>query len=180
MWRSAFGRAALVVALAAAPLQAAELRAALGAFVLGQNGMDLTFSYRGASSHWQYGIRYLTWVDTFSDPFTGNDLTETTNTMQGVFVDYLFDPESGAGWYVGVEALQWSKAEHSLLTLETGTDSVVAAYFGGGYLWTFGERWYWDLGMFIAPGAELSTSTSVSSEEDSGGFDIRVQFGVVF
>lgn len=143
-------------------------------------GADFALGYRPGGSHWFLGLRYVSWIDTFSDPFTGNELTETTNTMGGGFVDYLFDAQSGMGWYVGLEVLRWSKSEHSLMTGETGSDEVVAPFFGGGYMWGFGEHFYADAGMFLAPGAQLSTSTSVSSEEDSGGFDIRLQVGFRF
>lgn len=143
-------------------------------------GADFALGYRPGGSHWFLGLRYVRWIDTFSDPFTGNELTETTNTMEGGFADYLFDAQSGLGWYVGLEVLRWSKSEHSLITGETGSDELVAPFLGGGYMWGLGEHCYVDAGMFLAPGAQLSTSTSVSSEEDSGGFDIRLQVGFRF
>jgi len=157
-----------------------EYRAALGAFLFAPGGSDFALSYRPADSHWLLGLRYVGWVDTFNDPFSGNDLTETTNTMAGAFVEYLFDSRSGMGWYVGIEVLRWAKSEHSLVTGETGSDELVAPFVGGGYLWAFGEHFYADLGMFIAPGVSMTTSTSVSSEEDSGAFDPRLQVGIRF
>jgi hypothetical protein len=158
----------------------ADLRAAVGVFALAPGGKDITLGYRPGGSHWLAGLRYVGWVDIFSDPYTGNDLTQTESTLAGAFVDYLFDRESGAGWYVGVEVLRWAKSEHSLITGETGSDEVVAPFIGGGFLWSFGEHFYSDLGLFLAPGAKVSTSTSVSSDDDSGGFDVRLQLGIRF
>ncbi len=172
--------AAALALFAATPASAGDaFRAGVGAFVLG-GGADLHLSYRPTGQHWAYGLRYLRWVDTFVDPFTGNDLTETTNEYVGPTVDYRFAPEARHGWYLSVAALRASKSEHAFLTDEVGTDEEVSLYVGGGWSGVLGDRGYYDLGMMISPGAELATATSVSSEEESGLFDIRLIIGVRF
>ena len=64
---------------------------------------------------------------------------------------------------------------------EVGTGSTTAPFFGGGYTGSIGRAsFYYNAGLFISPGAKVNTSTSVSSEEDSGGFDVQLQLGVAF
>lgn len=157
-----------------------ELRVGLGIFFVAPDGVDLFASYRPAGSRWQFGYRYVRWTDSFDDPFTGNALTETTDTMQGPQVNYLFTPEDTTSWYLGLSVLRWSRTEVSLMTGASDSDSVVAPFFGGGWTAHLGKLAYFNIGMFLSPGAELKTNTGVSSEEQSGGFDIQLQLGVVF
>jgi len=172
---------ALALALAAAPLRAGEFRVGVGVFTFAEDGADLLVSYRPEGSRFAWGYRYVRWTDTFEDPFTGNKLTKTTSTLDGPVLNYLFRPEARGTWYLGVSVLRWSKAERSLITGEVGTGSTTAPFFGGGYTGSIGRSsFYYNAGLFISPGAKVNTSTSVSSEEDSGGFDVQLQLGVAF
>jgi hypothetical protein len=169
---------ALALTLASTPLQGGELRAGAGLFFLAEDGVDLLVSYRPEHSRFEWGYRYVRWTDQFNDPFTGRKLTTTTSTLTGPVATFFFSPESRHHAYLGLSVLRWSKSEHSLVTDEVGTGSTTALFFGGGYTGAIGKSLFYNAGFFIAPGAKVTTSTSVSSEEDSGGFDIRLQIGL--
>jgi hypothetical protein len=169
-----------LVAVGTPCLQAQEFRAALGLFTLGKNGVDLQADMHPKLSHWQVGLKYVHWMDTDKDPFTGRKLTETTQTKVGPFVNYLFRPISLGTWYLGGSVLRWSKEERSLITGEVGRASTTSPYVGGGFTGTMGRTFYYNLGLYLSPGAQLDTQTSVSSEQDSGSFDIQIQVGVRF
>lgn len=172
--------AALLILLSAS-LHAGEFRVATGAGMLATNGAEFQVGYRpGGDSHWVYAIQYTRWAEDFDDPFTGNPITRTTHKRIGPQVSYLFHPERRHHWYVGVSVLQWSKAEHSLVTGETGTDKKTSPYFGGGYTGTLGKWFYYNAGVFLSPGVHMKTETSVSSEEDSGAIDGQLQIGLRF
>jgi len=157
----------------------AELRIGFGIFFVAPDGVDLLVSFSPANSRWQLGYRYVRWTDTFNDPFTGRELTETTETMQGPQVNYLFRPEQNSTWYLGVSVLRWSRTEVHLVTGASDSDSVTSPFFGGGYTGHIGKHVFYNLGMFLTA-ADLKTDTGASSDESSGGFDIQLQLGVVF
>ena len=157
-----------------------ELRVGLGIFFLATDGVDLLVSCRPAGSHWQLGYRYVRYTDVFNDPYIGAELTRTTDTLQGPQVNYLFRPEETTSWYLGVSVLRWSRTERSTVTGASDTDAITAPFFGGGWTASLGKHAYFNIGMFLSPGAELKTDTGVSSEEQSGGFDIQLQLGAVF
>jgi hypothetical protein len=171
---------ALALALAASPLWAGQVMVGVGVFTLVEDGVDLQLSYRPERSHFMYGYKYTRWTDRFDDPFTGRGLTKTTSTLTGPTVSYLFRPEWRGTAYLGVSLLRWSKTERSLITGEAGSDSTTAPFFGGGFTGRMGEYFYYNVGLFLSPGAKLSTKTSVSSEEDSGGFDVQLHLGMAF
>ena len=56
--------AALALTLACAPVQAGEVRIAVGALTLAP-GLDLQFTYRPEESRWQLGLRAVRWSDQF-------------------------------------------------------------------------------------------------------------------
>ncbi len=158
----------------------AEFRLGLGVFFFAPEGVDLHAGFLPKNSRLQYGYRYVRWTDTFDDPFTGNELTKTTETLQGPQVNYLFRPEKRGTWYVGASVLQWSKTEAAMMNGVSDSDSVIAPFFGGGYTRRLGKHVYFNTAMFLGPGAQLETNTGVSSEESSGGFDIQIQLGALF
>jgi len=157
-----------------------EFRVGLGILFLATDGVDLLVSYRPAGSHWQFGYRYVRYTDAFNDPYVYAELTRTTDTMQGPQVNYLFRPEETTSWYLGISVLRWSRTEVSTVTGASESAAVTAPFFGGGWTAHLGKHAYFNIGIFLSPGAELKTDTGVSSEESSGGFDIQLQLGVVF
>jgi len=159
---------------------AAELRAGFGVFLVAPHGVDLSSSVWPVGQRWSYGLRYLRWLDTFTDPFSGTDLTETTETRAGLTFDYLFEPDAPASWYLSAALYRATRSEHSLVTAETETDAVTSPYVGGGYTANLGDRFYYDIGLLVSPGAELKTSTSVSSEESSASFEAQLILGMRF
>ncbi len=165
-----------ILLLSATPARADEFRFGLGIFNLA-GGPDFQLNFRQENSHWQIGYRHNHWVETFEDPFTGRELTETTVTMTGPIVCYLFDIESKNTYYLGASLLQWTSTEKSLMTGESDTASVTAPFFGGGYMGQNGKSTYYNIGFFFS-GAELKTETSVSSEETTG-LDVQMQIGIV-
>jgi hypothetical protein len=170
----------VILLLGSALLQAQDFRVGAGVFLLADQGQDFQISFRPASSHWQFSYRHVQWRDHFNDPFTGRRLTETTETRTGPLVDYLFSPQSPGSWYLGGAVLRWSKREESLLTGEVDRVATTAPFIGGGYARTLGRHVYFNLGLYLSPGTRLSTRTSVSSEDDSGAFDIQIQLGARF
>jgi hypothetical protein len=157
-----------------------ELRVGLGILFLATDGVDLLVSYRPAGSSWQLGYRYVRYTDALNDPIIYAELTRTTDTMQGPQVNYLFRPEETTSWYLGISVLKWSRTEVSTVTGASDSASVTAPFFGGGWTAHLGKHAYFNIGIFLSPGAELKTDTGVSSEESSGGFDIQLQLGLVF
>jgi len=157
-----------------------EVRFGVGAFTFVPDGVDLMASVVPKNARWQFGYRYLRWTDTFHDPYTGNELTEATETLHGPQVNYLFRPHKRGTPYVGMSVLQWLRTERSTITGASSSDSVVAPFFGGGYTRRLGRHVYFNAAMFVGVGARLDTDTGVSSEESSGGFDIQLQMGAVF
>jgi hypothetical protein len=170
----------MYVLLLASPAQAAEFRIGIGAFLLAPNGADFQISIRPDQSHWMYGYRFVRWTDTFEDPFTGRGLTESTETKTGPLVSYLFNIEKDSTFYLGASLLQWSRTEKSLMTGESDTASTTALFWGGGFTGRLGSLVYYNVGIFLSPGTSLSTRTSVSSEDDSGAFDVQAQLGISF
>jgi len=170
----------VTLSLGAPPIQAQEFRAGIGLFLLADQGRDVQIGFRPASSHWRFGYRHVQWQDHFNDPFTGRRLTETRETRTGPLVDYLFRPESPGSWYLGGAVFRWSKREESLITGEVSRATTSAPFIGGGYTRTLGRHAYFNLGLYLSPGTRLSTRTSVSSEDDSGAFDIQIQLGARF
>lgn len=157
------------------------IRVAVGLFSLAKDGADIQINFRPAQSHYQFGYKYTRWTDVFHDPFTGRALTETTQSMSGPILNYLFHPESDSSYYIGASLLNWSRTEKALLiTTPAGSASTTDLYFGGGYTGSIGEFGYYNLGMYLSPSAKLNTQTTVSSEESSGGFDIQIQAGLAF
>jgi hypothetical protein len=155
-----------------------DFRLGLGVFFVA--GSDLWIGFLPRNSRWQFGYRYVSWTDNFNDPYTNNELTETTETMQGPQVNYLFRPEKRGSWYVGSSVMQWSKTEAANLNGVSDSVEVVAPFIGGGYTRHLGKHGYYNAAMFLAPWAELNTDTGVSSEQSSGGFDIQLQIGASF
>ncbi len=152
----------------------------IGVFVLAEDGLDFQFGFRPDQSHWQYGWRLVRWTDTSEDPFTGRDLTTSTETKTGPFVNYLFTIDGQGSFYLGVAVLQWSRTEKSLMTGESDSASTTALFGGGGYQTRLSSLFYFNIGILLSPGTSLSTKTSVSSEETSGAFDVQLQLGVAF
>lgn len=166
--------------LSAAPARAADYLIGLGVFNFVPDGVDVQLSIHPGQSHWMYAVKYTRWSEEFDDPFTGHQLTRSTTTMSGPVMYYLFTAEMNGTYYLGLSLLRWSRTETSLVTGESGSDSVIAPFFGGGYMVKMGKTFFFNAGLFLSPGTKLNTSTSVSSEESSGGFDIQLQLGFIF
>lgn len=147
-------------------------------FALG--GVDVQANVRFAGSRWHYGFKHVQFESSFRDPFTDRKLTKTRESITGPTVTYIFRPERGFSWMLGGSISRWTKREESLMTGEVGRDSTTAVFIGGGFTGVLGPHFYYRLGIFLAPGAHLKTSTSVSSEEDSGGIDAVLHLGVRF
>jgi hypothetical protein len=169
----------LALAQGVAPAQV-EVTLTLGVFNLASGGADVEVQVRRPGGRWLLGARFAQWVDTAHDPFTGRALTKTRETRSGATLDYLFQPERRFSWTVGASVLRWTKAETSLYTGEVGRDATTALFLGGGCRGLLGRHFTYQLGLYLAPGAGVHTHTSVSSEEDSGGFDVRAGLGFRF
>lgn len=152
----------------------------VGVFVFAENGLDFQIGIRPDQSHWLYGWRFVRWTDTSKDPFTGRELTKSTETKTGPLLWYLFDIEGGGSFYLGASLLRWSRTEKSLVTGESDTASTTGLFWGGGYLSRLSSAVYFNIGIFLSPGTRLSTKTSVSSEDTSGAFDVQLQLGMAF
>jgi hypothetical protein len=167
---------ALLLTLAAPPLWAGEFRVGIGAMMFFEDGLDLHISYRPERSAWQYGLRYLRYTEEFD--YGGVTLSETTYTLYGPTLSYLFSPESRHSWYLGASVYYWEQLEKSTRTGTRGKDSTTTVFFGGGRTGKIGEKGFYDLGILLTP-KTLSTQTADGSEESSG-VDIRLQLGFAF
>lgn len=158
-----------------------SLRIGIGIFTLAKDGADVLLNYQPDGSHYRIGATYKRWSDIFQDPFSGQQHSKTTETKAGLVVDYLFHPETDRSFFVGGGLLNWSRTETPLLVnAPSGTNSTLDPYIGGGYTGNLGEHGFYNLGMYLSPTAQLSTQTTISSEESSGGFDIQLQIGLKF
>lgn len=154
---------------------------ALGIINLADEGADISLGYRMQQSHWQYGLRYLRWSDTFHDPYTGNAHSKTTDTLAGLTANYLFSNEARHSGYVGISLLKWTRTETPLLVAApSDTQSSIDPYFGGGYMGRIGSMGYYNAGMYLAPTAKMKTQTAISSTDQSGNFDIQLQIGLAW
>lgn len=163
------------------PAAADEFSVVAGIYNLAEDGAEFQVNFREAQSHWQYGLRYQKWSETFHDPYTGNVHSKTSDTLMGPVVYYLFQNESRHSAYVGVSLLNWSRTETPLAVAgASASGSTTDLYFGGGYMGRFGEMGYYNAGMFIAPTAEMNTAIAISTTEESGHFDIQLQLGLVW
>lgn len=169
-----------VITLQVLPVQAGENRVGVGLGIFTLAGyQDFQIIYHPDHSHWLYGYRYISGTERFEDPWTGNPLTDTTDTKSGPMVFYLFNNEADKTFYLGASLFKWSLTDTSLVTGESDTDSTVAPFFGGGYFGWLGTQGYYNIGVFLGLGAKLTTQTSVSTEEDEG-VDLQMQIGIAF
>lgn len=162
-------------------VSADEFGAALGIFNLARQGADIQLNYRGEQSHWLYSLRHLQYEDLFVDPYSGNEHSKTRESLIGPGVSYLFRNESRHSAYIGISLLKWTRTETPILVAAPSmTASRWDPYFGGGYRGRFGSMGYYNAGIFLAPTAKMTTQTAISSEEQSGNFDIQLQIGLAW
>jgi len=160
------------------PACAEEVDLALGIFNLARRGADIQLNLRPDKSHWQYFLRYVQFEDLFVDPYSGNQHSKTWNSLFGPGINYLFQKGSRQSFYAGIALLEWTRTETPILVSSPSmTASRWDPYFGGGYQGRFGSSGYFNVGMFIAPTASLHTQTAISSEDQSGNFDVQLQIG---
>ena len=166
-------------------VSAAEFDVAVGIFVLADQGADIQMNFRAEQSHWLYSLRYMQYEDTFVDPYSGNEHSKTKDSLLGPGVSYLFRNEARHSAYIGISLLKWTRTETPVLV--TGPPNMTAMtasswdpYFGGGYRGRFASHGYYNAGIFLAPSAKMNTQTAISSEEQSGNFDIQLQIGLAW
>ena len=171
----------IVLLTAGSAVSADEFSAALGIFNLARQGSDIQLNYRAEWSHWLYSLRYMQFEDLFIDPYSGHEHSKTWNSLIGPGVNYLFSNESWHSAYIGISLLNWVRTETPILVpAPSMTASRWDPYFGGGYRGRFGSNGYYNTGIFIAPTAKMTTQTVISSEEQSGNFDIQLQAGLAW
>lgn len=144
-------------------------------------GLGARVHFRPEHSHWQFGYEYGRMPGhTSDDPITGRPLTREVESLTGPFVHFQFHPDARHGGYLGVSVLRWSRTETSLTKGDRSVQSTTDPYFGGGYFARGGKHFFFNAGLFVAPGAEIKTETSTSSTESSGNFDIQIALGAAF
>ncbi|HJV23659.1 MAG TPA: hypothetical protein VJ570_13235 [Holophagaceae bacterium] len=168
------------VLMAQASSKGPEFAVGVGPLFFAMGGADVEVTLQPAGSRWLYGFKHVQFTDKARDPFTGRELTETRQTLTGPTVTFVFRPGRGFSGMLGGSVLRWTKREESLMTGEVGRDSTTALFVGGGFTGTMGSHFYYRVGIYLAPGAQLKTHTSVSSEEDSGGIDAQLHLGFRF
>ena len=167
---------ALLLTLAASPLQAGEFRAGVGIWLLTEDGLDFHFSFRPEKSHWQYGLRVLRYTE--DSDYNGVTFSRVTTTNAGPTLSYLFTPEERGSWYLGVSLLFWEQEEKSVRTGGAGKDSTTTLFLGGGYTGRLGTNGYYDLGIQLTP--VTLTTTTLDTSQEASGVDIRAQIGFRF
>lgn len=142
--------------------------------------IDVQLSYRLGGSPWEFGYRHLRTKETADDPFTGNLLTKTVETISGPFVNYRFPSAPDAWWYAGVGIYEWKKSHASSVAGRLGEDSTTTPFIGGGYAGSFGGIGRFNLGLYVSPFAELETGATARIDEDEIGVDLVLQLGLGF
>ena len=157
-----------------------EFSLGVGPITLAQGGVDVQAEVGFGDRRWLWGFKHVRFTTTGKDPFTGRELTRTREALTGPTVTYVFRPGRGFSWMLGGSVLRWTTRVESLITGEVDRDATTAAFIGGGITGAMGDHFYYRVGLYLAPGARLQTSTSVSSDEDSGGIDAILHLGVKF
>ena len=169
-----------IMTLQALPTHANESRVGLGLGILTLAGyQDFQIIYQPEKSHWLFGFRHLRGTEKWRDPYGGTVDVKTTNTKTGPTAFYLFKNETDRTFYLGASLLKWSLTLTDSRAGESDTDSTVAPFFGGGYFGWLGAQGYFNIGGLASLGGNLSTQTSLSSEE-AAGIDVQLHLGIVF
>jgi hypothetical protein len=158
-----------------------KIRIGLGVGVLALAGYkDFQLLAYADGSPWIFGLRYSEGTETFEDPYTGSNLTDTTETKSGLTLYRLFKKSYWKGsLYLGGGIYKHSLEDVSLITGEADSDSATVPLVGGGYFRWLGEHGYFNIGILLGLGGTLKTETSVSMEETST-IDAQVILGFVF
>ncbi len=172
----------LALCLLPAAAAAGEFQAGIGYVPLITSTPDLHINYRPSQSHFQFGYKYQQWTEEYVDSITRLPMTRSMHTRSGPTLAYLAEIDTDASIYYGIELLHWAVRE---TPLATGGGSATASsndlYFGAGRTGHFGDGWYYNLGLFVSPTADLSSpSRRKSNGTSSGSFDMNLQLGLFF
>jgi len=144
---------------------------------------SLHVNYRLSQSHFQAGYKYERWSVGIMNIVTHEKITNITHSRHGPSLNYLLEPEADSTYFAGVELLKWTAQEHAV---GSGGGSAGASssdlYFGGGITGHVGGNFYYNLGLFLSPTAELTTPDmkKTSGTTSAGSFDLQLQIGLYF
>jgi hypothetical protein len=143
-------------------------------------GTDFQLYYRSNESPWLIGFKSAKWTE--SSYLFGNKSSETTYTVAGPFIRYLFSTEADKTWYLGASMLKESM-EVNCLTIglvDSDKDSSTSPYIGGGKMGRRGKSLYYNIGFLLSPWASLSTQTAGCMDKLDGLVDVNFAIGFVF
>jgi len=143
-------------------------------------GSDFQLYYRSNKSPWLIGYKSAKWTE--SSYLFGSKSKETTYTVTGPFIRYLFSTEADKTWYLGASMLKESM-EVNCLTIglvDSDKDSSTSPYIGGGKMGRRGKSLYYNIGFLLSPGASLSTQTTGCMTKLDGLVDVNFAIGFVF
>ena len=158
-----------------------EIGIELGIFTL--LGADFQLYYRLSESPWLYGYKYAKWTE--ENPSGITVPYETTTTITGPFVRYLFNPRAEQTWYLGASLLRRSQevtCQEFDYLVNSDKDTNTGLYIGGGIMGWRTKSIYYNIGLLTSLGSSVKSSldTGCVSEEGSGESDVNAAFGFVF
>lgn len=149
-----------------------EVGLELGALII--LGADFRVYYRKLDSPWLYGVRFLNIEDDFINEsaagLPGSDSDREYTRRTGFYASYLLDHNSDESFYFS-GALYNTKLKIKCGG-ESNSDSTTTPYFGGGFQGRWENNIRYNIGLLLAPFANLETSTTLCSSESSGDLDL--------
>ena len=143
-------------------------------------GSDFQLYYQSNESPWLIGFKSAKWTE--SSYLFGSKSKDTTYTVTGPFMRYLFSPKADKTWYLGASMLKESM-EVNCLTIglvDSDKDSSTSSYIGGGKMGRRGKSLYYNIGFLLSPWASLSTQTAGCMDKLDGLVDVNFAIGFVF
>ncbi|MGB5965655.1 MAG: hypothetical protein WBF77_09030 [Sulfurimonadaceae bacterium] len=146
-------------------------------------GLDFRVYYRKSDSPWVFGVRYLDIEDDFMNESVAGLPEEESDKeytkRYGIYFDYLFNRQTNTGSFYLTGAL-YKTTQTIECYSESGSDSAIGPYFGGGYRGSFGDHFGYDIGLHLSPFVKLEPTTSNCSSKSDGDFDANLGLIIKF
>ena len=172
----------LSVSMLLSPVEVKAGKVGGGIGILALGGYeDFLIFFTPDQSHWIFGYRHNSGTERFDDPWSGEGITDTTETMKGPVVYYLFSNEKPRSFYVAASYYDWTLTEKSLWTGSSDTDSANELFLGGGYFGWINDHFFYNIGLLLSTGTELKAEEEEFGNSTEGdGFDLQFMLGIAF
>jgi len=168
------------VMLFSSGVRAGKIGGGIGILTLG-GYEDLLVFYTPDKSHWILGYRHNSGTERFDDPWSGEGITDTTETMKGPIVYYLFSNQKPHSLYVAAAYYDWTLTEESLWSASSDTDSAMELFLGFGYFGWINDHIFYNAGLLLSTGTELKAEEEMYGNSTEGdGFDLQLMMGIAF